>query len=180
MQFLNDQPIEDRLETLRLHNNTKVKKRDSLVKIDNFSKTYCSIQLVTNNEKSLPIDVAHTYFNWLTSVSKKIFIAKYKKETYKIYVFFLKNPLLELSLLEINKHKVIFKISGGILAKQNQLGTFSFLRSSENEYAIALERFAPRLPWFFYKLTQAPIHEIVMKQFQKKMRVSQKCRDNLI
>lgn len=143
-------------------------KGDRVIGINNHLKTYCSIQLI-NTDEITPLCVADDYFQWLAATSKKIVRVKYQENTYKLYFCLINKPLLTLTLREANDKKALFFVSGGLLAKKNQNSTFAFLRSENNntEIIIALERFKTRLPWLLYRITQAPIHEIVMRLYQK-------------
>lgn len=144
-------------------------KKARLIGINNKLKTYCSIQVINATSTISPLNMAEDYFRWLTATSKEIIQVQYQENTYKLYFCLLNKPLLTLTLKEANDTKALFFVSAGLLAKQNQNGTFAFLRSENNnaEFIIALEKFKSRLPWFLYRITQAPIHEIVMSQYQK-------------
>lgn len=143
-------------------------KDDRVIGINNKLKTYCSIQII-NRDDATPLCVADDYFQWLAASSKGIIRVQYQENTYKLYFCLINKPLLTLTLKEANDEKALFFVTGGLLAKQNQNGTFSFLRSDNNnaKFIIALEKFKTRLPWFLYRITQAPIHEIVMRLYQK-------------
>ena len=56
----------------------------------------------------------------------------------------------------------------GILVKRSNLGWLEFRSVLNDRYLIAaIHEYVPRLPWLFYKYTQAKVHLIVMKQFEK-------------
>lgn len=143
--------------------------RDSAIGINNHLKTYCSIQIINEAEEIKPLHAADHYFQWLAATSKGLIRVQYQENTYKLYFCLLNKPLLTLTCKEANDTIALFSVSGGLLAKQNQNGTFAFLRSKNDkaEFIIALEQFKTNLPWFLYRITQAPIHEIVMSQYQK-------------
>jgi hypothetical protein len=61
-----------------------------------------------------------------------------------------------------------FFISGGLLVKRNDLGWLEFRSVLNDQYMIAaIHEFVPKLPWIIYKFTQAKVHLIVMKRFEK-------------
>jgi uncharacterized protein YbjT (DUF2867 family) len=68
-----------------------------------------------------------------------------------------------------NKRRCAYYISGGCLAdKVDPPGRFEFRLFPSNKCTIAsIHGFAPRLPWFIYSITQAPMHAWVMKSFSK-------------
>lgn len=149
-----------------LQKEYKVKlKKNRLLAFSHRSKKYCSIQLLQTNQS--PLDLARTYFQWLEKSSKKIITAKEIGEKWALC--FLHFPLLTLKLVGNHETKATFKVVGGALAKQEDQGTFTFIHSTEGTI-VALEHFSPRLPWWLYFITQAPIHEFVMVQFQKQFK----------
>jgi len=66
------------------------------------------------------------------------------------------------------KDRVLFYITGGILArtKDNKKGRLEF-REMLNRTCVlaAIHDFSPTLPWYFYNLTQALAHLVVMRGF---------------
>lgn len=143
----------------------------ALVGINDAEKTYCSIQVIHCNRVFRPDQIASEYFNWLSSTSKSIIKVKFENNSYKLYFRYFKKPLLILSQTKNDEHKISFTVTGGLLSKKNQKGTFTF-KKVENDlnFIIALEQFESSLPWYLYRCTQAPIHEFVMKHFQKTIR----------
>ncbi|RXI97854.1 hypothetical protein DS745_15955 [Anaerobacillus alkaliphilus] len=139
--------------------------QDRLLAFDHQLRRYCSIQLI--NKSVIPIELARVYFQWLSSASKKMIKVKETQNQFELFVTFIPKPLLILTLIEADDERAIYLVSGGLLAKSNQQGTFSFLRFDHHSM-IALQHFQPRLPWWLYILTQAPIHELVMTSFQKR------------
>ncbi|WNF35174.1 hypothetical protein RJD24_11880 [Bacillaceae bacterium IKA-2] len=154
---------------LQIDHHLQIKK-DRLIGINNHLKTYCSIQIINEAEEIKPLYVADRYFQWLATKSKRLIRVQYQENTYKLYFCLINKPLLTFTLKEADNTVAVFWISDGLLARKNQKGTFSFLRSENGkaEFIIALEQFKTSLPWFLYRITQAPIHEIVMSQYQKK------------
>jgi hypothetical protein len=82
--------------------------------------------------------------------------------------------LLCLSLVELrsSKHRRLYCITGGLLARTSQKskGRMEFRDlATEPSTIIAIHDFTPKLPWRFYNLTQASIHGWLMGRFQKHM-----------
>lgn len=155
----------------KLRNNHHLSfKHDNLVAINKHFKTYNSIQIISEPSETNPLEVADNYFKWIASTSRGLIRVQNQEDTYELYFCLINKPLLTLTLKKTDDVIAVFLVSGELLAKQNQKGTFSFLRSESNksEIIIALEQFETRLPWFLYRMTQAPIYEIVMSQYQNK------------
>ncbi len=163
---MRDNPLKWFEESLQ-KNNYKVKVNNSrLVAISHKLKQYSSIQLVDSHLP--PYDLAKSYFHWLSSSSKHLIKVKEIENQFQLFLFILPIPLLILTVAEKNETTALFSVSGGLLAKPNQKGSFAF--SCQNTVSvIALEHFQPRLPWLLYLATQAPLHELVMIAFQKKI-----------
>ena len=59
-----------------------------------------------------------------------------------------------------------FHIVGGILTKTTTTGWLEFRQVANRRYTLAaVHEFVPALPWLLYVLTQAPVHEMVMRSF---------------
>ena len=70
----------------------------------------------------------------------------------------------------------MYFITGGLLARGHDTLTprFEFRDVLHGRYTIAaIHDFRPQLPWGFYVLTQAAIHLIAMRTFQKVMKQKQ-------
>ncbi|MCT8137928.1 hypothetical protein H1D32_09275 [Anaerobacillus sp. CMMVII] len=125
---------------------------------------YCSIQVV--KEQLPPLELTKTYFHWLSTASKKLIKVTFINHQYQLFIRFIPKPLLVLTLQQQTPEKVVLGVTGGLLATPKQKGTFTFMKRNKCSI-IALEHFQPRLPWWFYRATQAPIHELVMIYFLK-------------
>lgn len=72
-----------------------------------------------------------------------------------------------------------FEVTGGALAHPRPLGRgrLEFRKiSGASGILAALHEFTPRLPWFIYRVSQAPLHRAVMKFFgQHIAKAAQKC-----
>ncbi|OIJ18971.1 hypothetical protein BKP45_14695 [Anaerobacillus alkalidiazotrophicus] len=156
------------LDVLKSNYHVKIKK-NGLVAFNNDSKRYWSIQILNIHNRKKPSYMVGSYFQWLATESKNIISVSFQDKSYSLYVKFLKTPVLILTIQTTTNQKVVLHVTGGLLAKKNQIGTFTFLMTEKGErFIVALERFEPSLPWWVYRITQAPIHEFVMKRFQMK------------
>jgi hypothetical protein len=152
------------LFTKKLISNYKVTlKQSRLIAVSNRLKRYCSIQQLNNEIR--PLDLAKMYFDWLTTASKKMIMVNEINDSFELSFRFLKKPLLILKLEDQDDEKAQYLVTGGLLAKKQ--GTFTFYRF-KGISIIALEHFQPKLPWWVYLVTQAPVHEFVMIRFIKK------------
>ena len=71
--------------------------------------------------------------------------------------------------------RLLFEIEGGSLAHQSPRGNprLEFRSTSGGRYVLAaLQDFEPRLPWWLYTFTQAPIHAWIMRAFGRSLRQS--------
>ena len=79
--------------------------------------------------------------------------------------------LLELTLSgeRSSPDRRLYYITGGVLLAENPgRGRLEFRSFPENDILItAIHEFRPRLPWFIYNLSQAPVHLLVMKAFTR-------------
>jgi uncharacterized protein YbjT (DUF2867 family) len=77
-------------------------------------------------------------------------------------------PLLELRYIDAagadDRRK--FHIVGGILSRTTDTGWLEFRQVQHRRYTLAaIHEFVPSLPWFVYRMTQAPVHGWVMARF---------------
>lgn len=141
-----------------------INKNDWLIGSKN--KTYYSIQLINTKQSWTAEKLASYYFSWLeTRFFKLINVSKIEN---KLSIRFLNKPLLELTLHNQSEGCYQYFVTGGLLAKKTESASFTFY-TTNSRAMISLDQFSPTLPWFIYRLTQAPIHEIVMWRFQKKL-----------
>ena len=96
---------------------------------------------------------------------------------------FLTIPLLELKVIKSRSddNRKLFYITGGWLVKRTSHGWLEFRSVLNNEYMIAgIHEYVPSLPWYIYKYTQAKLHLVVMKRFEKFLfRVPKKYSKNI-
>jgi uncharacterized protein YbjT (DUF2867 family) len=120
------------------------------------------------------INAAQVYIDWLCKLP---FInTRRKSDGAKFKLPFLK-PILRLSFSSerSSPDRALYYVTGGILAKVHEKGRFEFRETVDKKHLItALHNFRPRLPWYIYSITQAPIHKLVMKLFASYMALKSK------
>jgi uncharacterized protein YbjT (DUF2867 family) len=82
----------------------------------------------------------------------------------------LARPLLELQYIESRtlEDRRKFHIIGGLLTRTKHTGWLEFRQVQNRRYTLAaIHEFRPSLPWFVYRITQAPLHRWVMHRFGK-------------
>ena len=120
--------------------------------------------------------VADTFFKWLPHFARPFVLCEV--DSAGNCRIFSRLPKLHLITLSFQpKHsspdRRMYFITGGLLAKgHNELKPrFEFRDVLNSRYTIAaIHDFRPQLPWAFYVLTQAVIHLIAMRTFQKYMK----------
>jgi uncharacterized protein YbjT (DUF2867 family) len=114
-------------------------------------------------------EVSIEYFNWLG----KIFPFLYTRTiNSRVTIFFrgIKYPLIEIEKdIDFSSNDYcLFYIQKGLLSKKTNKGRLIFRTIIGNRYTmVEIHDFAPRLPWFIYKYTQALIHLFTMKIFNR-------------
>ena len=130
--------------------------------------TVRSVQRIANPSKKTPQFFARIYPIWLTKQFANIVKANFDGKYVKFYLLGI--LLLELKVIKSrsDEKRQLFFITGGILVKRSDLGWLEFRSVLNNNYLVAaIHEYVPRLPWFIYKYTQAKVHLLVMKQFEK-------------
>lgn len=78
---------------------------------------------------------------------------------------------LQLSPERSTPDRQLFYIRGGLLARTTGRGRLEFREVLDGQHVIAaIHDFRPTLPWFIYRLTQAPTHLWVMNRFSSHLR----------
>lgn len=117
--------------------------------------------------------VADTFFQWLPHFARPFVLCKLDDTgTCRIFSRFPKLHLLTLSFQQ--KHSSLdrrmYFIAGGLLSRGHDelKPRFEFRDVLNSRYTIAaIHDFRPQMPWGLYVLTQAVIHLIAMRTFQK-------------
>ena len=119
--------------------------------------------------------VAETYFQWLPRFSRLMVLCEIDTDhTCRYYNRFPKLHLLTLRFQpELSSpDRQMYFITGGLLARGHEYlnPRMEFRDVLNGRYTIvALHDFRPVLPWFLFVVTQAYVHLIVMRNFQKHM-----------
>ncbi len=83
--------------------------------------------------------------------------------------------LVNLTLLELthverrsDEHRHLFYITGGVLVKRTDYGWLDFRQVDNKRFTLAvIHEYIPKVPWYIYRVVQAPIHKLVMHLFGK-------------
>jgi uncharacterized protein YbjT (DUF2867 family) len=130
--------------------------------------TVRSYQRLPNPRKIPAHRVAKLYQRWLPNRLKYLVNAKLNGPHVSFYLFFMRKPILTLSLVEdrSDHQRQLFYITAGALVKRKDYGWLEFRKVLNGRYIIAaIHEFVPTLPWLVYLNTQAVVHLWVMKRF---------------
>lgn len=128
-----------------------------------------SIQRLTTDTQLDAHDVADAYLKWLPA-STNFFVRVQQKNDKIAFSLFGLLPLLILEYMPDLKleNRTKFHVKGGLLTKTKDTGSLEFRVIDRGRFVLAsINEFIPSLPWFIYKYTQAPLHQLVMKRFGK-------------
>ncbi len=136
-----------------------------------------SIQRVVLPDNTDAAWAARYYLDWLGSLLKlPLRIDHDGGDRHRICLRAGSLPILELTCLphQSNPQHTILRISGGVLAKQQDAyeGRLEFLQlPGTRECIIAIHDYLPSLPWVLYKHTQALVHLWVMAAFRRHLQL---------
>ena len=159
--------VEDSVEKA-LYPKDKVPKNPEFYARKIKENTVRSVQRIANPSNRTTDFIARIYPIWLTKRFADLIKANYDGKFIKFSFFSL--LLLELKVIKSRSddNRKLFYITGGWLVKRTSLGWLEFRSVLNNEYMIAgIHEYVPSLPWYIYKYTQAKLHLIVMKRFEK-------------
>ncbi|QLY25208.1 NAD(P)H-binding protein [Bdellovibrio sp. KM01] len=115
-------------------------------------------------------DVALEYMAYLPVMRPRVM----KVEVKDRWVYFCNRfPYIRLLVLEYSPdrswgHRELFYVRGGLFSKKSGRGRLEFREVLGGTACLAaIHDFRPRLPWYFYKVTQAYVHLWVMNQFAR-------------
>jgi len=135
----------------------------------------CSIQRLPLPPGRDAIWVAKEYARWLPTLFK--FVLRVVVDPHLNLAFRVtgvKEPLLELSYStdRSSADRPLYYITGGLLTREpdpadgRAPARLEFRESPDRRSVLAaIFNYRPSLPWWFYRVTQAPIHLVVMKMF---------------
>ena len=131
--------------------------------------TVRSVQRMTAAQGWTAFSIGKYYPYWLQKKSFGLLrIRVEKKQVYTLRLVGIK--ILELSLIEerSNDDRLLYFITGGLLVKRREHGWLEFRSVLKGKFVmVALHEFVPTIPWTFYKYSQALLHLIVMKSFDR-------------
>ena len=137
-------------------------------------RTVLSVQRMPLPAGRDAIWVAAEYARWLPQFLWPMLRVDVDVDDARLYRFCLpfgKRALLELRFApqRSSSNRQLFYVSGGMLAQRSDTsepGRFEFRTALDNRHVLsAIHDFIPRLPWYFYKFTQALAHRLVMYFF---------------
>ena len=114
---------------------------------------------------------AEEYVCWLPQFLSLILHCIVEGDRVRFFLRFFSPPLLELTIRQDGTaHHTVFDITGGVLANvaESPEGRFEFREVFNGKFVIAaIHEFCPRLPWFIYNFSQASVHMMVMRSFER-------------
>jgi len=135
----------------------------------------CSIQRLPLPPGRDAIWVAKEYARWLPTLFKFVLRVTVDEDLDLAFrVTGLKRPLLELSYSRdrSSSDRPLYYTTGGLLARDSEPSDgraparLEFRESPDRRSVLAaIFNYRPSLPWWFYRITQAPMHLVVMKMF---------------
>lgn len=114
--------------------------------------------------------IAREYVRWIPSFFRTVIGVRTSPDGRRLEfrLAFLPTPLLVLQAVaeEFDVRRAKFHIIGGWLTKTTDTGWLEFRQVDGGKYLLtSIHEFVPRLPWPIYRLTQAPLHRLVMRMF---------------
>jgi uncharacterized protein YbjT (DUF2867 family) len=119
--------------------------------------------------------VAGNYFRWLGACCWPLVETRINAAgAVDVYSRLPRIRLLSLTLEhdESSPERQVYRIAGGLLARANGAGRarFEFLTLLGERYTMtAIHDYAPALPWYLYLPTQAAVHLLVMRRYQRRL-----------
>jgi uncharacterized protein YbjT (DUF2867 family) len=131
-----------------------------------------SVQRLHTFFRTTARSIGNIYFEWMGIKFRPFISTKRKGEIYSVNLL---NTSVSLLILEhaperSSEDRVLFYIRGGLLAKTKvgERGRLEFRTIAHSRYTMAaIHEFHPRLPWFIYRYTQALMHLLVMRSFDR-------------
>jgi hypothetical protein len=175
---IDPQPFDEALDVALAGEREAAEEDGHLARRDRHSERgryVCSIQRLPLPPGRDAIWVAQEYARWLPSLFK--FALRVRVDDRFNLAFRLsgvRRPLLELSYSRdrSSADRPLYYITGGLLAGPAVVGDgraparLEFRESPDRRSVLAaIFNYRPSLPWWFYRLTQAPIHLLVMNLF---------------
>jgi uncharacterized protein YbjT (DUF2867 family) len=113
--------------------------------------------------------VAREYATWLPRALRPLLRVELEGARTRFHGFGLRRPLLELTYRpdRSGPDRALLEISGGLLVARGRGRPRLEFRSTPGgaQVLAAVHDFRPRLPWWLYVCTQAPLHVAIMRAF---------------
>jgi uncharacterized protein YbjT (DUF2867 family) len=162
-------PIANALKEAMLHIESRKVRINSLprrkVRDEKLVKSVQRLQLPSG---STAYAVARLYFKWLSMFFNGLINVQLNQNTARFCLLDMNPPLLQLELSpdRSTPDRQLFYITGGVLVTPHNGARLEF-RESPLGGAIfaAIHDFKPALPWWIYRISQAPFHRFVMWSF---------------
>lgn len=145
--------------------STQVKSRPFRFRLGQTRKTVRSIQRFPASGTTVE-SIAESYFDWLPKFTLRLISVSKTGDV--IHLRLLRRvTLIELRLCQTQvTNKVIYFIVGGALVRKQHRSRLEFRLVLDGKFLlVAIHDYAPALPWFVYKYTQAKLHLMVMEAF---------------
>jgi uncharacterized protein YbjT (DUF2867 family) len=116
--------------------------------------------------------VGEEYPRWLQRILPGLLRVERENGQLRLEIIGIRQPMLILEREETSTEsgRYILRVAGGVLAEAHPQGDprleFRVTPDGENILA-ALQDFEPRLPWWIYTWTQAPLHAAIMSAFRR-------------
>ena len=152
-----------------LENVSKEKSRKGSRRKSSGENRVRSIQRLAENPLSEE-EISREYFHWLPESLNGLLRAEREGDLIEFFAVGIGSPLLVLQLIEEpqNLDRAKFHIVGGLLTRTGDTGWLEFRSVAGGKYVLSsINEFEPSLPWYLYKLTQAPVHAWVMNRFSR-------------
>lgn len=136
----------------------------------NEESTVKSVQRLQRPAHLNATDIARSYVRFLQNVAPLFLRVSVQQTKTAMFLPFMKKPLLELtSVSTSDETRAVFNVTGGLLWKPSPRPAeleFRLTPTGQN-VLVAIHDFVPRLPWYLYRYTQAVVHVVVSRWFEK-------------
>lgn len=108
------------------------------------------------------------YVKWLNANFRGLVYVQTEGDKTKFFLAGTQKVLLQLTMSRerSSEDRILFYITGGLLAQETKRGRLEFRVTPDGKNLItAIHDYRPRLPWYLYKYSQALMHASVMKRF---------------
>ena len=116
--------------------------------------------------------VGEEYPRWLERILPGLLRAERDEGELRLGIVGIRQPMLILQRAETatESGRYILRVTGGLLAEAHPQGDprLEFRATPDGKNVLAaLQDFEPRLPWWVYAWTQAPLHAAIMSAYRR-------------